>query len=169
MDTMDAFFSASVDIREFFSSEPLLDSFIRHIDAAKAQIILSGLFDNSKMLDAQTKLEQTSSHLRSVTEKMVLLRSQFENKSGDNNETIYKLSTNLIDFYQKAYTNIDALVDKMKDEIKVIDNWKAQIEKTKFSTITNDVAELRDSVVQSAQKFIADYNEHRTALTIAVA
>lgn len=167
MKIMDAFFSASVDINEFFSSTPLLDSFIKFIDGAGAQRTLLGAFHNSKIRNAQTKLEQTSTNLKAVNEKMALIRSQFENKSGENNETIYNLSKLVIDSYQKAYTNIDALIEKLKDEINVLDSWKSQIEKTKFHTITNDVADIRDSVIRSAQKFIADCNEHRTALTIA--
>ena len=164
-DIMDAFFSASQDIKECFGvASSSLNAFVKIIDKNAAQGILSRAFHNDKLRDAQKKLEETSTHFKAATEKMNIIKSQFENKSGENNEAILNLSKNLIDLFEKGYTNVDALVEKVKDEIKVIDNLKSQIEKSKSFTINNDVAELRDSVVQSAQKFIADYTEHSTAI-----
>lgn len=167
MDTTDSLFSATQDVYEFFGLvSPLLNNFVRTISGDGAQRVLALIFDNSKLLKAQTELENTSSYLKTVTEKITLLRSQYQNKSGEKNESIYKLCEQAIDSYQKAYTSIDTIINKLKDEYKIVDNLKSQIEKSKSSPITDDVAELRDSVIQSAQKLIADINEHKSALSL---
>lgn len=161
----DAYDSATQEIHEIFGfMKPLLNSFNRLIytNAEGAQNIIVRTFDNGKFLKVQTELEEITSHLRCAAEKITRLRSLFQNKS---DEEICKLSDQLLESYQKANTSIDVIINKLKEEFKVIDDLKSQIDKSNSPpTTTDDFAVLRDSVVQSSQKFAADYDEHKSDL-----
>lgn len=164
---IDTTFTGSLTIHGFFSyAVPLLDSFINIIENKRAQNLLFAVFDNTKLLDAQIEFGKTSTHLQAAIAKLTLWQSLHFPEETYRNEIIHRRIHHTRYFYGRVCTLIDTLINQLKDEYKVIDHLKSQIEKSKSCTIGHDVAELRDSVIQSAQKLVANYNERRTQIVV---
>lgn len=163
---LDAYRQASQNIIELNYVTATLPTYIKLLDAdqsaAQKHLLVSILERGlNKLYSAQTQLDRASSDFKAAVEKTSELKTRYKNKSDENSESIKRVLEHFTETLNKVCTDIDEFSGNFKDKNKVIGDLKSRIEETEPAVSTNDDAELRNALIQSSQKLIADIKEFR--------